>query len=158
MPAMIRSYPAPLGAADEVKSGVRFDVVRMVPASLESLESTTLEVRGMLSPVCSRTDVFAAELLLREALTNSVCHACGLDPKRLVSVSLRVREDRLVIVVRDDGHGFDWKRRLTHTPLDDDTAGRGLLIYQAYADQVRFNRTGNQLALVRRFRCPAEES
>jgi anti-sigma regulatory factor (Ser/Thr protein kinase) len=131
------------------------DLRRMVAASLESLESTVLEFRRMLKD-CPRTDcpgrdAFAAELLLREALTNSVCHACGRDPRRLISVFIRLRGDRFTLVVRDDGAGFDWRTELNHNALDGDVGGRGLAIYRAYADRIRFNRKGNQLILVRRF-------
>jgi serine/threonine-protein kinase RsbW len=120
---------------------------------METLESTSIEIRGLLSKLCSQTDVFAAELLLREALTNSVFHGCRLDPTRLASVALRVRGDRLTFIVSDDGPGFDWKSRLGHEAGDDDPDGRGLAIYRAYADRVGFNRSGNRVTVVRRFRC-----
>jgi serine/threonine-protein kinase RsbW len=139
------------------RPGVRLEIRRTVAATMETLESTSLEVRRLLNELCSQTDVFAVELLLREALTNSVFHGCRLDPTRIASVAIRVRRDRLTFIVADDGPGFDWRGRLGHLAGEDDVDGRGLSIYNAYADRVSFNRTGNRVTVVRRFRCQRKD-
>ena len=140
-----------------LRPGVRLEIRRTVAATMETLESTSLEVRRLLKEHCSQTDVFAVELLLREALTNSVFHGCRLDPTKIASVALRVRRDRLAFIVADDGPGFDWRGRLGHSAGEDYEDGRGLSIYKAYADRVGFNRAGNRVTVVRRFRCRGEE-
>ena len=54
------------------------------------------------------------------------------------------------LVVADGGPGFDWRAALERVPAEAATSGRGLKIYQAYADRVSFNRVGNRVVLERR--------
>ena len=128
-----------------------FEVTRTIPAILELAENISLELRRALDMYCRPVDLFAAELLFREAITNAVLHGCRLDPARQIIVAMRVRTDRVVIDVTDDGPGFDWRRNLRHTARDCDVSGRGLAIYRAYANRIRFNTSGNRLTLVRSF-------
>jgi anti-sigma regulatory factor (Ser/Thr protein kinase) len=129
-----------------------FGLRRTVAASFEALEAISLELRASLAPHCGQSDLFATELLFREALTNAMLHGCGLDPCRNVRLAIRARCNRVLMVVGDDGRGFNWRRGLAHQAQDHDTGGRGIQIYKAYADRVRFNRRGNQLFLIRHFR------
>ena len=132
------------------RPGVHFELKRRIPGVLEAVDPLTTELRRVLSGFSRRQDAFAAELLLREAVTNAVVHGCGMHPRRWLTVALRVRRDKLVLVVNDDGPGFDWRLRLACLAWDGGAGGRGLEIYKAYADQIRFNERGNRLVLVRR--------
>ena len=101
--------------------------------------------------VCAQVDGFSAELLLREALMNSVLHGCAGNPRKRVCCVLRTRSRRLFIAVRDEGKGFDW-RALWNRHADVDAArGRGLEILRKYSDAVRFNAKGNAVMLMTRF-------
>jgi anti-sigma regulatory factor (Ser/Thr protein kinase) len=134
-----------------LSGGTIFEIRRNVPASLASVDGISREMRRRLAGTCSGADLFASELLVREALTNAVVHGCGLDRGQQVGVSIRVRSNRVVVSVRDEGAGFNWRNGMTHSAGDDDTSGRGLSIYRAYADRVRFNRSGNEVTFVRHF-------
>lgn len=132
------------------QKGILLAMKRTVPASLDALEPVSLELRDALAS-CSRADIFASELLCREALANAALHGCRLDETRNVVFAAKLRADRLTMMITDEGPGFDWRSVSTHTPGDCDICGRGMAIYECYADRVRFNRSGNRLALVRRF-------
>jgi serine/threonine-protein kinase RsbW len=93
--------------------------------------------------------VFAVELLVREALTNAVMHGCHADPSKRVKCILRLRPGRLIIAVRDDGCGFDWITALEQEADLDACSGRGMLIYEQYADRIRFGRKGNSVVIVK---------
>jgi anti-sigma regulatory factor (Ser/Thr protein kinase) len=127
-----------------------FELRRTVPAGLAGVETVSVEMRRTLAGRCSDPDLFASELLLREAVTNAALHGCGLDDTRHVAVVVRLRGNRIVLAVKDEGAGFDWRSGLAHWAEEQDTSGRGLSIYRAYADRVRFNRSGNAVTLVRR--------
>ena len=124
----------------------------VLPATLQAIERFFTEFRrwqpGMM--VCS--DAFAAELLLREVLTNAVVHGCGQDPSKQVRCALRARPGRLTIAVADDGLGFDWRAAANRTAEFGETSGRGMEILRAYANRVRFNAPGNSVTIWKRLR------
>jgi len=126
-----------------------FLIRREIPADLSAVEAVALEVREASASLCSPLDAFAVELLVREALTNAVLHGCRLDPKKSAFVALRLTADRMVMVVREAGPGFDWRRQIEHSADDLDECGRGMAIYKALANRIRFNAAGNSLAVTK---------
>src|SRR5271165_611852 len=83
---------------------------------------------------------------------------------RLVRITYRVHDDRLEIVVRDQGPGFD-RSVLPHAAVVGDpfthldvreklglrAGGFGLLICQGMVDEMRYNDEGNEVTLIKRF-------
>jgi serine/threonine-protein kinase RsbW len=95
-------------------------------------------------------DWFAVAMLLRESLNNAVIHGSRNDPALSVNCELMYGHRWISISVEDDGAGFDWARLRKHRAGHEDTNGRGLEIYELYADTVVFNRKGNRVRLCRR--------
>ncbi|MCX6593470.1 MAG: ATP-binding protein [Acidobacteria bacterium] len=125
-----------------------------MPGTLEGVDDFCGQFRHWYRETGPATSRFAVELLLREALTNAVKYGAG--PGVPVTCLLRGGRNRLVIAVRDQGAGFDWKSVSRRAPEDEPaTGGRGLEIFRRYADRVRFNQQGNALVLVKLFRQPA---
>ena len=66
-------------------------------------------------------------------------------------MEVRLSRDKAVFVVRDEGPGFD------PTGLPDPTdpanldkvTGRGILLMQAFMDQVAFNARGNEVTMIK---------
>jgi anti-sigma regulatory factor (Ser/Thr protein kinase) len=121
-----------------------------IPATLDAIEAFCAEFNLWRTVTCVGLASFPAELLLREALTNSVVHGCGEDPLRHVSCVLRARRGRLLIAIQDTGRGFDWHAVSPPGP-DLETHGRGLEIFRRYANAVHFNQKGNSVTLIKRF-------
>src|SRR6266480_1318420 len=46
-------------------------------------------------------------LAVREAVANAIRHGNGGDPEKQVEVEVRLEESEVVVVVRDEGTGFD---------------------------------------------------
>ncbi|HUB78744.1 MAG TPA: ATP-binding protein [Bryobacteraceae bacterium] len=130
----------------------RFDceMKTSLPASLAALEDFLAEFRRHSQAVLPAGNCFAAELLVREALTNAVMHGCGADPRKRVRCWLRLRKRRLLIAVADDGDGFDWRSGRHALAGSSDCSGRGMEILRRYADHVRFNHKGNVVTLTKR--------
>lgn len=122
-----------------------------LPATLEAIETYCHDFRQWRASAFRTLDLFAAELLLREALTNSIVHGCSQDPKRRICCFLRLKPGRLLIVVSDGGGGFDWHAAYGRRSESSDTRGRGIEILSQYANAVRFNAKGNVLTLIKRF-------
>jgi serine/threonine-protein kinase RsbW len=123
----------------------------ILPATLEAIETFSREFRLWRAGNCEDLDAFSAELLIREALTNSVVHGSPNCADKKICLMLRVKRGRVIIVVQDEGAGFDWRAGLTRRAAISDTRGRGMEILQSYANHVRFNPKGNTLTLVKRF-------
>jgi len=122
-----------------------------LPATLEAIEEFFVEFRRRSRLMLDRVNCFAAELLLREALTNAVVHGCNTDPGKQVRCFLRLRGRTLLIAIADEGNGFDWRAKREKTAEEEDCSGRGMEILNTYADWVRFNKSGNLVTIIKRF-------
>jgi serine/threonine-protein kinase RsbW len=121
-----------------------------LPATLASVEQFFIEFHRRSQALMERANCFAAELLVREALTNAVVHGSRRDASKTVRCWLRLRRDRLFISVADAGEGFDW-RFARHKLADHaDSSGRGVGILYRYSNQVRFNDKGNVVTMIKR--------
>jgi serine/threonine-protein kinase RsbW len=94
-------------------------------------------------------------LAVREAVINAVLHGNRQDRRLKVNVTLESDDDGLRATVRDEGHGFD--PSATPDPTDGEnrlrTSGRGLLLMQAFVDEVRFRRPrggGTEVTMTKR--------
>jgi anti-sigma regulatory factor (Ser/Thr protein kinase) len=121
-----------------------------LPSTLESVENFCAQFRLWRPAVWPSSDRFAAELLLREAMTNSVEHGCCGDPNRQILCVVRAKKAHLVIAVQDEGQGFDWRAAMHLRAASAATSGRGIEILRSYADRVHFNVKGNAVTLIRR--------
>jgi serine/threonine-protein kinase RsbW len=80
-------------------------------------------------------------LSVREAVTNAIQHGNQEDREKPVELLFRVLDDRLTIIVRDEGQGID--EALIPDPLDPDNllkpGGRGIFFVRSFMDSVRFS-------------------
>jgi anti-sigma regulatory factor (Ser/Thr protein kinase) len=121
-----------------------------LPAELASVEEFFVEFHRRSHALMDRANCFAAELLVREALTNAVVHGCGEDPTKSVLCWLRLRGDRLLIAVADGGEGFDWRIARHKLTEHAGSSGRGVGILYRYSDHVRYSDKGNVVTMLKR--------
>lgn len=81
-------------------------------------------------------------MALREGMANAIKHGNRQDPARRVYVSIGTAEDDLVIVVGDEGEGFEPGE--VADPLAPEnalkTSGRGIFYMRTFMDEVAFSR------------------
>lgn len=118
-------------------------------ADLTLLDRAVAETVGFLKAQHAGGTLFDVKLLLREALLNAVLHGSRGDPLCAVTLEVRAAEGRLTLTVTDQGPGFDWRSGLSNLAPPEATSGRGLTILTLYADDVRFNASGNELTLTK---------
>ncbi len=96
--------------------------------------------------------VFAIKLALEEAMTNAVKHGNGNDATKAITVRFAVNADRAVIIVRDDGEGFDPQQIPDPTTADRISLpdGRGIMLMHAYMDDVRYRDNGREVYMMKR--------
>ncbi len=82
-------------------------------------------------------------LSLSEAASNAMVHGNKLDPKKYVDIKITVSDDKIKVVIKDEGNGFD------PTSVPDPTApenllkdsGRGIHIMKTFLENMRYNFT-----------------
>jgi serine/threonine-protein kinase RsbW len=123
-----------------------------IPATLSAIDELCARARSWLQENGLEKEWFAITMLLRESLNNAVIHGCREDPAVCIHCELARGRKWLSILVEDGGPGYDWANRRNQRACHEDADGRGLEIYQLYADEVVFNRSGNRVLLRRRLR------
>ena len=125
-------------------------------ANVNEIEPICIEVRDFLTEYSvNASDIFAIELLIREALTNAVVHGSNADPALQVDCQIEMLGSMVSLKIQDQGSGFDWQSyRATKAGAEVEEghlkeSGRGLSIYSLYASTCSFNQTGNGVFLTR---------
>ena len=122
-------------------------LVRM-PATLDSIDEADAAISGRLERVVPPSDLFAARIILREAVLNAVTHGSGNDACKQVEVAVEFDKDGVTMKVRDEGAGFDWARATGDFDITGD-GGRGLALMRIYSSDMTFNASGNCVVLRR---------
>lgn len=130
--------------------------------------------------ICSAHELTNIRLALDEALVNSIIHGnleipstmkgssleeitqfnrlvkerSETDPytSRRVKIDMNLTSERVEFQIEDEGKGFDW-RQIPSSFEDHEILanhGRGLLLIQAFMDEVVFNEKGNRVTLIKR--------
>jgi serine/threonine-protein kinase RsbW len=122
-----------------------------ISSTIEEVETLCAKFRIWHGNACPEFNPFLAELLLREAVTNAVVHGSLEDPSQKVWCVFRVWPNRMLISVRDQGEGFDWRAARKRLADVSEPTGRGIQIYEQYATTTRFNEKGNCITVVKKF-------
>ncbi|MDY6796722.1 MAG: SpoIIE family protein phosphatase [Actinomycetota bacterium] len=118
--------------------------VRQIRYVINSVLETLRGFEGLKDPVTLR-------LCLEELLHNAMEHGNRCDLSKKVYITVKAEPRRAVIRVRDEGEGFDVggaERKYDEGETILSERGRGLTIVRHYADELAFNREGNEATLV----------
>jgi serine/threonine-protein kinase RsbW len=96
--------------------------------------------------------MFAIKLALEEALTNAIKHGDRNDADKQVTVRYAVSPAKCVIIIRDQGQGFnpDAVPDCTRTDRLALPNGRGIMLMRAYMDEVAYRCRGTEIYLMKR--------
>jgi len=94
-------------------------------------------------------DLFGVRLALEEALVNAIKHGNGMDPGKQVHVDCSFTDDRVTIVIEDEGTGFDVTEVPDPTTDEnlDKPGGRGIMLMRSFMNHIEYNDAGNRLVL-----------
>ena len=94
-------------------------------------------------------DLFGVRLALEEALVNAIKHGNGMDATKQVHIDCRFTEDRVTIVIEDEGTGFDVAAVPDPTTDEnlDKPGGRGIMLMRSFMNRIEYNDAGNRLVL-----------
>src|SRR5271154_189042 len=141
----------------------------LIHVELNSEINFLKDLNDFLMLVCQATPLAHDQVVqLRQAVMEMAHNAIEWgnlhQSDRLVNITYLIFDDRLEIVVRDQGPGFD-RGDLPHAAIAGDpfthldvreklglrAGGFGLLICQGMVDEMRYNDLGNEVTLLKRF-------
>lgn len=97
-------------------------------------------------------NAFAIKLALEEAMINAIKHGNKLDMKKYVHVEYRVTPEQVEIIIEDEGPGF-CRDEVPDPTLEENItkcSGRGILLMEAYMNQVEYSNEGRRLRMVKK--------
>ena len=129
-------------------------VVHRLPADVNMISPVVAEVMKVVCEMgCAEGQEFDIELALREALANAIKHGGRNDPAKQIECCVACdRERGMLIIVRDPGEGFDPTE--LPSPLHGEnlfsTHGRGIFLINRLMDEVRFEKGGTEIHMIKR--------
>jgi len=123
-----------------------------VASDLKKIRHVVDEIIIMLKGLqVDESDMFDIRLCLEEALINAIKYGNRFDKDLEVLIDFAYVNGKISISVEDKGTGFD------HNKVPDPTKeenllmgnGRGVFLIKHLMDEVRFNKKGNRLTMVK---------
>ncbi len=142
-----------LGLGDAAER--RHVAVAIEEAMINAIFHGNLELDGAL--------VQDARRALHDGMIAEVVKERSFEPPfkdRRVRVGVEISRNRIDIIVRDDGSGFDSASKAKHA--DDisqlsGAGGRGLTLIRNFMDDVQFNEIGNEIRMGLKFKSKAHK-
>jgi serine/threonine-protein kinase RsbW len=125
----------------------------VIPATPAAIPAVTDDVTHLLETYhWSEDEILKVDLALQEALANGIRHGCQGDPTKHVQCSVSCDDaGDLMIVVRDEGAGFDVSA--VPDPLVGSNlfkpSGRGVFLINQLMDEVAFADGGREVRMRR---------
>lgn len=124
-----------------------------VPSTLTDAKKPEQEILRELKRCGYDEDAsFAIKLALEEAMTNAVRHGNQCDCNKNIHVRYAVTPHVVVICVRDEGCGFCPDHVPDPTSPDRIAlpSGRGIMLINAYMNEVQYRCDGREIRMVKR--------
>jgi serine/threonine-protein kinase RsbW len=125
-----------------------------IPSEIDAIGPAVDKVIQVITRAgCVPANQSDIEIALFEALANAVIHGNGQDARKRVHILCRLEPgQRLLIVVRDEGPGFDPVKVPDPTAPEnvESDHGRGILLMKAFMDEVQFAAGGTEVHMCKR--------
>jgi len=140
----------------ETERGGAVKVERSFASTLESVdEAEAVIIDAATKAGFDEDDQHYISMAAREVLVNAVVHGNRYSIHKQVHVAVDANADRIRIVVRDEGEGFNLED--LPDPLAEENllrqSGRGILLIRAFMDEFDLRKAsphGTQVTLVKR--------
>ncbi len=124
-----------------------------IPSSMDFvhlLDAVITEILQQMGFDRDATD--QVNLAVIEAGTNAIKHGNREEPRKRAYFDFMMHPEELVVIVRDEGEGFD--AQTTEDPLNPEnllnSSGRGLFLMEACMDSVDFSQNGTVVTMTKK--------
>jgi anti-sigma regulatory factor (Ser/Thr protein kinase) len=154
------------------RRGTRGEVHFQINSDLKYLE----ELNKLLASLFLHTGLPADEVYrlgnaVRELGVNAIEWGHRKQVERLVTLTYRIDAEKIEIIIRDEGEGFDHSN-VPHAAKDHDPVGHmsireelglrvggfGILLSRGLVDELTYNDVGNEVRLVKRLTASSNET
>ncbi len=122
-----------------------------LPSKMDSIVELENFLEELQTRLSISEEIFAnIQMCLNEAVINAIDHGNHLDESKKVYVNVELQtQKKLIFSVKDEGPGFDYNKIKDPTLPDnlESLSGRGIYIIKHLADQLIFNKEGNEMEL-----------
>ncbi len=96
-------------------------------------------------------DVFRIQMAIEEAVVNAIEHGNKREPSKKVRLVFQVTPDKAMMIVTDEGPGFDHRNLADPTTdeLIDKPRGRGVMLMRELMNEANFNEIGNEVTMIK---------
>ena len=137
------------------RSGEIPGVETQLESTLESVDNAESAVLNAAKEIgFDEDDLHKIGMAVRESMVNAVVHGNRYSARKKVHLSISKARDRLSVVIGDEGEGFDYDS--VPDPLSEENllrqSGRGLLLMQAFVDELEVRRrkpSGTEVRMVK---------
>jgi DNA-binding response OmpR family regulator len=143
------------GSAGEVQFELKSDTRYLV--EMNQMVSSLLHFSGL-----SQDQVFQLDTAVREMGNNAIEWGNRKQIDQPVKVTYRISADKIEIIIRDNGSGFD-RANLPHAACDGDpithltvreekglrVGGFGIFMTRGLVDEMKYNEAGNEVTLIK---------
>ena len=128
---------------------IEFELPSAISPMYSILDYLTKRVEKLGVVDANQSNLFVA---LDEAFVNAVKHGNKFNTQKLVRITAELSDKEASFTVEDEGEGFDINS--IPDPLDPanlfKTSGRGVLFIYNIMDEVKYNKRGNRLTMVKK--------
>ena len=130
----------------------RYFIKLRIPSEMKLIHFLATISTGILKEMgFDKEDVEQTTMAIIEAGTNAIRHGNKNDPSKMVNFQFHKDEDKLTVVVQDEGEGFDINK--LPNPLAPEnllkTNGRGIFMMNMCMNEVIFNKKGSEVQMVK---------
>ena len=119
------------------------------------LELGRAAIEELMAALCAAgwvgMDLFRIQMALEEAVVNAIEHGNKRDPNKRVRLFFEVTPKKLLMLISDEGVGFDHRNVADPTTeeLIDKPRGRGVMLMRELMNEVVFNDVGNEVTMTK---------
>ncbi len=122
--------------------------ISSIPENLRKVEKLIDEISVLYS---LESDMYGKVLIACiEAVNNSIVHGNKSNPEKFVAIEVENNNEKLKILVEDEGTGFDYNHIPDPTAPDniENIHGRGVFLMNHLSDEVNFLDNGAGVELI----------
>ena len=124
-----------------------------IPSSMDFVHLLDAVITEILQQTgVDRDATDQVNLAVIEAGTNAIKHGNREDPRKRTYFDFMMYPEELVVIVRDEGEGFD--ATIIEDPLNPEnllnSSGRGLFLMEACMDSINFSQNGTVVTMTKK--------
>jgi serine/threonine-protein kinase RsbW len=121
-----------------------------ISSKIENLRKVEKLVDDLSTEFSISADVYGNILIATlEAANNAILHGNKLDEGKIVTILFKKESSKLIIIIEDEGVGFDYKNVPDPTAPEniENVNGRGIFLMEKLSDSILFERNGATVTL-----------